>query len=78
MRIAGCVAIDGTGPSLPRLQAIRAALEHQGPDDCGIQIIGNVGLVHTRLAIDDTTDLARQPMHDHLSWLVDLIQRRNL
>lgn len=35
---------------------------HRGPDDSGIWILDYVGLAHTRLAIQDTSTLGRQPM----------------
>jgi asparagine synthase (glutamine-hydrolysing) len=61
--IAGCVLNDHTPPSAPRLAAMRDALRHRGPDGAGIKIVGNVGLVHTRLAIVDPTERAHQPVH---------------
>jgi asparagine synthase (glutamine-hydrolysing) len=41
-----------------------AALAHRGPDDQGIAIDGNVGLVQRRLAIVDPTPAGRAPMAD--------------
>jgi asparagine synthase (glutamine-hydrolysing) len=61
--IAGCVLRQGASPSLDRLTAMRDVLGHRGPDDSGIAVVGNVGLVHTRLAIVDLTDRGHQPMH---------------
>jgi asparagine synthase (glutamine-hydrolysing) len=67
--IAGCVLSPGYEPALGRLSAIRDALSHRGPDGSGIEVIGNVGLVHTRLAIVDVTERARQPMrHPRGDW----------
>ena len=43
--------------------AMRNALAHRGPDDFGIQVIDNVGLVHTRLSIVDLSANGHQPMH---------------
>lgn len=40
------------------------ALAHRGPDDSGVEIIGQVGLVHRRLAIVDTSSAGHQPMCD--------------
>lgn len=60
--IGGCVSPPGRRPSLERLEAMRDALRHRGPDGSGVEIIGNVGLVHTRLAIIDVSESARQPM----------------
>ena len=41
-----------------------AALRHRGPDSSGIEVVDNVGLVHTRLAIVDPTAAGAQPMSD--------------
>ena len=50
---------------------MRDALAHRGPDGSGIEILGNVGLVHTRLAIVDVTERARQPMrHPDGAWWI--------
>jgi asparagine synthase (glutamine-hydrolysing) len=50
---------------------MRAALAHRGPDGSGIEIEGNVGLVHTRLAIVDPSPAGRQPMrHPGGRWLL--------
>ena len=40
------------------------ALSHRGPDDHGIAVNGNVGLVNTRLAIVDPGPAGHQPMAD--------------
>ena len=60
--IGGCVLQVGEAPARERLEAMRNELAHRGPDGSGIEIIGNVGLVHTRLAIVDTSEHAHQPM----------------
>ena len=61
----------GAQPSLDRLEAMRGALAHRGPDDSGIEVVRNVGLVHTRLAIVDLTDRGHQPMrHPDGEWLL--------
>lgn len=60
--IGGCVLRPGVKPSLDRLQAMRDALAHRGPDGTGIEIVENVALVHTRLAIVDVSERAHQPM----------------
>lgn len=58
-------------PSRDRLIAMRDALTHRGPDDSGVEVVGNVGLVHTRLAIVDLTDRGHQPMrHPGGEWLL--------
>jgi asparagine synthase (glutamine-hydrolysing) len=41
-----------------------AAMSHRGPDDQGVLIAGNVGLVNTRLAIVDPSPAGHQPMAD--------------
>lgn len=40
------------------------SLAHRGPDDSGVAVVGNVGLIHTRLAIVDPTPAGHQPMLD--------------
>jgi asparagine synthase (glutamine-hydrolysing) len=44
------------------LERMAAALRHRGPDDWGIEIVGSVGLVHTRLAIVDPSPAGHEPM----------------
>ncbi|MGH9104688.1 MAG: asparagine synthase (glutamine-hydrolyzing) [Acidimicrobiales bacterium] len=67
--IAGCVLPPGQSPPGERLEAMRAALRHRGPDASGIEVVGNVGLVHTRLSIVDLSERARQPMrHPGGQW----------
>jgi asparagine synthase (glutamine-hydrolysing) len=52
-----------------RLVAMRDALAHRGPDDFGIEVIDNVGLVHTRLSIVDLSARGHQPMrHPGGEW----------
>jgi len=69
--IGGCVLQPGAEPALDRLQAMRDALAHRGPDGVGIEIVENVGLVHTRLAIVDRSERAHQPMrHASAGWLI--------
>ncbi len=60
--IAGCVAPAGEAPDRAALERMGAALAHRGPDDQGISIEGNVGLVNRRLAIVDPTPAGHQPM----------------
>lgn len=67
--IGGCVLPAGRTPSRERLERLRTALAHRGPDDSGIAIVGSVGLVHTRLAIVDPSPLGTQPMrHPSGDW----------
>jgi len=69
--IAGCVAPAGEAPDREALERMGAALAHRGPDDQGIEIEGNVGLVNRRLAIVDPTPAGHQPMQhpDGRWWL---------
>lgn len=50
--------------SLSRLSDTLSTLRHRGPDGNGIYLANNhkVGLVHTRLAIQDLSSLGHQPM----------------
>lgn len=61
--IAGQVTIQGDTVDKNELERIAIALQHRGPDDNGVYIHNNVGLVHTRLAIIDLRPEAAQPMH---------------
>jgi asparagine synthase (glutamine-hydrolysing) len=48
-----------------------AAMSHRGPDDEGVRIVGNVGLVNTRLAIVDPSPAGHQPIADPSGrWLL--------
>jgi asparagine synthase (glutamine-hydrolysing) len=60
--IAGCVVEPGARPDEDALARMADALGHRGPDDRGIEVLGSVGLVHTRLAIVDPTPAGHQPM----------------
>jgi asparagine synthase (glutamine-hydrolysing) len=69
--IAGCVAPAGARPDRDALERMGAALSHRGPDDQGIAIDGQVGLVSRRLAIVDPTPAGHQPMrHPDERWLL--------
>jgi asparagine synthase (glutamine-hydrolysing) len=69
--IAGCVVERGASPDRGALERMAAALGHRGPDDRGVEIVGNVGLVHTRLSIVDPSPAGHQPMVDESGdwWL---------
>ena len=67
-----------SAPDADRLAAMRDALSHRGPDDWGIEVIDNVGLVHTRLSIVDLSERGHQPMVHPDGRLVDCLQRRDL
>jgi asparagine synthase (glutamine-hydrolysing) len=60
--IGGCVLGRSARPEQDRLTAMRDALAHRGPDDSGMEVVGNVGLVHTRLSIVDLSARGHQPM----------------
>src|SRR4051812_50117931 len=60
--IGGCVAPPGAAVPRDALQRMAAAMRHRGPDDSGVEIVGNVGLVHTRLAIVDPSPVGHAPM----------------
>jgi asparagine synthase (glutamine-hydrolysing) len=65
--IAGCVAPMGEAPDRRALERMARALGHRGPDDQGVEVIGSVGLVHTRLAIVDPSPAGHEPM-EHAGW----------
>jgi asparagine synthase (glutamine-hydrolysing) len=74
--IAGILTSDGGRDLRPALNSMRAALRHRGPDDEGLLVLplpsgGQLGLTHTRLAIQDLTPAGHQPMHDAAAdaWL---------
>jgi asparagine synthase (glutamine-hydrolysing) len=52
--IAGILAAPGSAPPEPGvLAALARALAHRGPDGAGQAVVGQIALVHTRLAIID-------------------------
>lgn len=59
--IAGVVTVDAVEPDL--LDGMARRLAHRGPDGHGRHVAGNVGLVHTRLAIIDLEGGA-QPLYN--------------
>src|SRR5207248_1565016 len=69
--IAGCIVAPGGRPDRGALERMAAAIAHRGPDDRGIEILGQVGLVNTRLAIVDPSPVGHQPMSgaDGRWWL---------
>src|SRR5690242_8710719 len=67
--IAGCVARPGEHPSTARIERMVGALGHRGPDGHGLEVIGPVGLGHTRLAIVHPGAEGAQPMlHPDGRW----------
>jgi asparagine synthase (glutamine-hydrolysing) len=69
--IAGCIAPPGAAPDRAALERMARALAHRGPDDHGVEVAGQVGLVHTRLSIVDPSPAGHQPMEldDGRWWL---------
>lgn len=49
------------------LKKMKDIISHRGPDGSGIYNSKNVGLVHTRLSIQDLSEAAHQPMWDDQS-----------
>ncbi len=49
-------------PKKADLSRMNQAIHHRGPDDAGVEIIGNVGLAQQRLAIIDLSPKGHQPM----------------
>jgi asparagine synthase (glutamine-hydrolysing) len=69
--IGGCIVAPGARPPRAGLERMAAAMSHRGPDDEGIVIAGNVGLVNTRLAIVDPSPTGHQPIGDPSGrWLL--------
>jgi len=60
--IAGLIGLGGSVPDRDALLAMTRAVAHRGPDGEGIDIVGQVGFGHRRLAIIDLSDAGRQPM----------------
>ncbi len=70
--IAGCFVTDGgSPPSLEMLGRMTAALQHRGPDECGLYRDHLLGLAHARLAIVDVAT-GQQPLsnEDGSLWIV--------
>src|SRR3954470_9424638 len=62
--IAGCVVAVGGSPDRAALDRMASALRHRGPDDSGVEVVGNAGLVSTRLAIVAPSPAGHEPMRD--------------
>lgn len=60
--IAGIFNLDGSRVKLSTLAIMAKSIAHRGPDDEGFYCDGNVGLVHQRLSIIDTSRKGSQPM----------------
>lgn len=67
--IAGIVTTRADLDLAALLESMRSSLEHRGPDDSGSEVVElpngvRLGLAQTRLAIQDLTAAAHQPMVD--------------
>jgi asparagine synthase (glutamine-hydrolysing) len=60
--MGGCIVGGGGRPDREALERMLLALAHRGPDDSGIEVVENVGLVHARLSIVDPSPAGHQPM----------------
>jgi asparagine synthase (glutamine-hydrolysing) len=71
--IAGIVDLNGArdGPSRDALLCMAGALQHRGPDECGIYRAPGVGLAHVRLSIIDLST-GQQPLANEAGtlWIV--------
>jgi asparagine synthase (glutamine-hydrolysing) len=77
--IAGLMTRDGRPPNEATLKKLAEALAHRGPDGRGTYLSGNLGMVHTRLAVmaqDDgdqplyaQTDTDPEPGGDGDGWV---------
>ncbi len=69
--IAGCIVAPGARPDAAALERMAGALVHRGPDDRGVEVVGQVGLVATRLSIVDVSPAGHNPMpnEDETVWI---------
>lgn len=76
--ILGIARSSGTPVTLTDAQvlAMRDKMIHRGPDDAGLERLGNVVLAHRRLSVIDPSPAGHQPMRftasggDLLGWLI--------
>ena len=61
--IIGVFNLDGSIVDKETLVSMGNELNHRGPDGEGSYFTDNLGLIHKRLAILDTSPKGRQPMH---------------
>ena len=61
--MCGIAGYMGRG-SRDMLASMLEAIGHRGPDDRGLEVMGDVGLGHNRLAIIDLSPAGHQPMFD--------------
>jgi asparagine synthase (glutamine-hydrolysing) len=62
-----CGIVGIFGGDLSKVEDANSAIDHRGPDDCGIYTNQSlkVGLGHRRLSILDTSSLGHQPMYSN-------------
>jgi asparagine synthase (glutamine-hydrolysing) len=60
--LAGIFNLNGRPVAIQDLKPMGESIAHRGPDGEGFYIKENLGIVHKRLAIIDTSDLGAQPM----------------
>lgn len=60
--IAGIFNLNNRPIAIQDLKRMGDVIAHRGPDGEGVYIDGNLGLMHKRLAILDTSNLGSQPM----------------
>ncbi len=63
--IAGIFHPDGRGVSEPELKRMIEIIAYRGPDDDGFYQAPGIGIAHVRLAIQDLSKSAAQPMISH-------------
>ena len=72
--IAGSLSLDGTPVTHDSVKEITDALQHRGPDEGAVRLLGSgagqgraiIALGHRRLKVIDLTSAAAQPMRDPL------------
>ena len=61
--IAGLMSRDGTAPNQAKVEAMGTALAHRGPDGIGHYGVGDVVMIHRRLAVIDL-ETGDQPLYE--------------
>ena len=57
--------LDGSLVDADLLDRMVEKIAYRGPDDGGVWVDGNIGFAHRRLAVFDTSNNGRQPMHSN-------------
>ena len=65
--IGGILRLDGAPPERDALQTMCDSLAHRGPDDAGIWVDRDIGLVNRRLSVIGLGPEGHQPMVDHMT-----------